>query len=315
MSFTNNLSTYVQQNPDLMKKAIVNVKTIANFDEIVLRTGLKGGEEIPTVASTIQLQAAGCGWTNSGNTVLNKITLNTDKLELKESLCVEELEATQLSKLMRKGANATDTLVAAETFVSEKQDSLGQAIEQIIWRGSKTGNNGKSAVTGNNALANGVIFRVMQSSASTINVNSSGWSNTVGFTKVQTLENSIPSSVYSVIPYTLYLPMAYFTYYVNSLVNANLFNYPADWMETLTIKHPSAGNITIRGVQGMASENIGILAPTDSIFIGIDGESDQDQFDVFYDKSTDTVKVKAKFRIGTAIDTNQASAIVVAALS
>jgi len=294
------LSTYTDNKGELIKKAVVNVKTISR-PEIEFRAGIKYSEQFTTVASAMAGQAGGCGWTTSGTTTLAPVTLTVNTVQFNETMCPETLTQYGLSKAMKPGIAGSEELPVEEVFVNEKLDSLGSIMEKMIWQGATSGNNGEGAVTGNNTLANGILKAVFDASASTVNVTSTGWTSSNALQKVDTIEASIPAAAFGVLDYFFYVSPAYYSLYVQALRTANLYNIPLDYNSQDGVKHASAANITIVPVQGLAGSSYGVLAPKGSIYVGTDLTSDFDEFKVWYSQDNNEVRTRAAFRIGTAI--------------
>ena len=301
MSFNvNALSTYTDNKGELIKKAIVNVKTVAR-PEIELRTGIKYSEQFSIVSSAMAGQAASCGWSTSGTTTLSPVTITVNEIDFKEALCPKTLNQYGLAKAMKAGSAGNEELPVEEVFVNEKIDSLGQIVEQMIWRSSTTAHNGEEAVTANNTLSTGLLYRVFAASASTTNIVSTGWTSSNALAKVDTAELSIPAANFGVVDYFLYVAPNYYSLYIQALRVANLFHVSPTWEYGQGVTHPSAGRIVIVPTQGMAGSDYGILAPKGALFIGTDLLSDNDELKIWYSQDNDEVRTKATFKIGTAV--------------
>ena len=88
--------------------------------------------------------------------------------------------------------------------------------------------------------------------------------------------------------------------YQTALVNANLFHFTpnTDGQGEFYILGTNVKVIPVNGLNGTSKIYAG---RTSNIFVGVDMESDEDQFKMWYSEDFDLVRFKAEFKYGTQI--------------
>lgn len=296
MSFSvSNLTTFTENNGDLLLNKLMTVQTIAS-DSAVVHPGIKSAVNISQLATTLYAQAGGnCSFTSSGSTVLSDLTIATDEVVYAETLCPKTLNAYGLQKKMKPGRAGNESLPVEELFVQERLELIQAEIEKQIWAGDKVNGNG------NLAFSNGLLRAAEVASGSTVNITGSSFVAATALAAVNTYAASIPAGNRGLIDYELYLSPAAFAIYVQGAIAANLYHYSPDFDWSKGIVHVGADRITVKQSVGLVGKTTWLLMPVKTIQVGVDALADSETIEFFFDKAARNVKMYVSYRIGATI--------------
>jgi hypothetical protein len=84
------LTAYVdQERMALIKKMILSGRSVRY---LTVQPDIKSAASINLLSSNLIAQSGGCGFTNTGTTILTQQTLNVCPLKVNESICLDQLE-------------------------------------------------------------------------------------------------------------------------------------------------------------------------------------------------------------------------------
>ncbi|MFM7088514.1 MAG: hypothetical protein ACKOW9_03205 [Candidatus Paceibacterota bacterium] len=293
---TGSLTAWVKDNGDLIPEMIAVVPTLQR-PEIMKYTGLKGTQRVSTIDDTINIQADGCGLTDTGTTSLASVSITVDDLTDFTSYCVNDLNGYGVSNKMNAGSK-DDQLPEEEIFVQNRLNKLSLAIQDILWSAAKTGHNGRAATT--YTSTDGIERKIWEASASTVNVTATGLTSSNVVAGVDTITGNIPADNQNVIPYYFYVPVSFANTIVQGLRTANLFSYQPDYDIMNGFVFPNALNVTIVPTQKL-STSYAYLIPEKTILFGTDLENEQENIDIWHEKKDNKVYFKTNWKQGVNV--------------
>ena len=92
---------------------------------------------------------------------------------------------------------------------------------------------------------------------------------------------------------TIFMSIANYKQLIVELMNANNFHVFEEYQGTYEMTLPGA-NVKIKGVSGITSDVI-LATPEDNLYLGVDGESDDEVCDLYFDKSSRTFKFVVEY--------------------
>jgi len=288
------LTAYVdQERMALIKKMILGGRS-AQF--LTVQPDIKSAASINLLSSDLVAQAGGCGFSNSGETILSQTTLNVCPLKVNESICLDTLEAYYTQSLMNPGSYNTQ-IPFEQIYAEEKVSQISALMDDLIWKGD-------TSSTGNTALCDGFITLAgsVDYSGSVVTGNIS---SATGITAANII--SLVDDMVSVIPTNiiamddLYLYMGYDTYrlYALALRNANLFHYTGaeDQGEQFSQMVPGT-NVRAIAVRGLNGTNKMFLSSKSNLYLGVDLLNDYENFELWYSLDNQEVRMAAKWKAG-----------------
>ena len=92
---------------------------------------------------------------------------------------------------------------------------------------------------------------------------------------------------------TIFMSIANYKQLIVELMNANMFHVFEEYQGTYEMTMPGA-NVKIKGVSGITSDTI-VATPEDNLYLGVDGESDDEVVDLYFDKSSRNFKFVVEY--------------------
>ena len=288
------LSTYTDETSgELIKKSIMEGNT---SKLISVMPGIKSAKTLNRLASTLYMQAGACGFTDSGSTLLDQVTLTVTDIKINENICLNTLEDYYTQVMMRPGSY-NEQIPFENIFADEKAELISKEIDKMMWQGNT------STGSGNLSLVDGFLSYFTTNSGSTgANVTKVDWAGALttagtAINDVDDLISNIPVDIVGVNDLTLFVSHTQFQYYLVDLRNKNYFHFSPDFNIENGIIHPGS-NVRIIPVTGLAGSTSKVLTPASNLYLGTDLLSDAESFKIWYSEDTDYVKFLSKFKMG-----------------
>ena len=287
------LTAYVEQNKlPLLAKAVASPRSAKNM---TIQTGCKGDTAINRIATDAGLQyGTGCTFTASGDTTISQRVIGAKHTFSHEALCVTSLEQYWMRQLMTAGALAgAQDMPIEESYVNEKIRAIGVALENAIWQNA-----------GSSTQFTGLITTIGTSgSTGCVDGNTS---NTATFTtsnalaSVDELYTNTPAALLDKEDLQLFMGYDWFRIYTQALRTANLYAFAPTGSFEGDFYHP-ATNMKIVPVAGLTGQNKMYAGLKSNFIYGVDLESDNETFELYYDKSDRNFKFVWEANIGAQV--------------
>lgn len=289
------LTAYVdQERMSLIKKMILGGRS-TQF--LTVQPDIKSSASINLLSSNLIAQAGGCGFSDSGTTILTQNDLVVCPLKINESICLDTLEQYYTQKMMNPGSYNTQ-IPFEQLYAEEKVAQISALIDDLIWKGDTNLPSGNlSLCDGFISLATGVTY-----SGSVVNGNVSGVTaltsaNIIGV--IDDIVSVIPTNIIDMDD--LYLYMGYDTYrlYALALRNANLFHYTGaeDQGEQFSQMVPGT-NVRAIAVRGLNGTDKMFLSSKSNLYFGTDLLNDYENFELWYSLDNQEVRMASKWKAG-----------------
>jgi hypothetical protein len=290
------LTAYINEQTDLVADVIYGADLVSTGIEIL--PGQKGDFKLNSLTNDIYLQETACGWTTSGSTNYGQTKIELESISLKESFCAIDLEPYWMGQIMKPGSNPEE-LPFAKYIVDTKSAAISAEIDKMFWQGDKT--NG----TGNLLLVDGIGAFLSGATGDVYVAAASGTStaSTIN-TMITAMINSVDERAYKMNDLTLYMSNANYKNYVQYLISANLYNYATSIDGKSGQVIIPGHNIKVSSQSGLRGTTFMYLTPSSNLVMGTDLVSEQDQVDLWYDKSNLTHKFLVSFKMGVGVRQN-----------
>lgn len=290
-----------EQSRDLIARMYFENTT---SEHVNMQPGIKSSWDIHLINPSAPPQEdTGCGFNASGDTSLTARTLTVAPYKYNSELCLAALEAKWTQILMKEGSQAGREDVSNAVLRAVEDAILLQVqedAERMDWQGDtdkadqyfdkydgfiKIIDAASGVVDGNT------------SSATEITSGSSG--------NVATLINDMamarPAALRRKTGQKLFVGTDTFDKYIQTLIDKNLFHIdPTNQGASYEYVIPGK-SITVVGVHGLDGTDRMFLGHEENFWIGVDGMSDEDAFDMWYSKDDDIIKYKVRLKRGVQI--------------
>ena len=268
------LKTYLETNGvEVLTKALFNSESAKYFN---IQTGCTAEQPIIRLDSTITLaDASNCGFTATGSDTFTNRLLSPKFLKVNKEFCPKTLLKTWAHSEVKMNALGQE-MPFEELLISNNINELAKVNERLIWEGDTTSG------SGNMLLMDGIIT-IAKADENT--VKQSKGSDTI-WQRVQKIWLSLPAEIADKT--TIFMSIANYKQLIVELMNANNFHVFEEYQGTYEMTMPGA-NVKIKGVSGITQDVI-LATPEDNLYLGVDGESDSEVVDFYFDKSDRTFK-------------------------
>ena len=283
-----------QERMALIKKMILGGRSV-KF--LTVQPDIKSAASINLLSSNLIAQAGGCGFENSGTTILTQNTLNVCPLKVNESICLDTLEEYYTQAMMNPGSYNTE-IPFEQIYAEEKVSQISSLIDNLIWKGNTVSG------SGNLNLCNGFITLAESSTYSgsvvTGNVDSVTSitpSNIIAI--VDNAVNVIPANIIDQDDLYLYCGYDFYRSYSTALRNANLFAYTGaeDQGESFSQMVPGT-NVRLIAVKGLNGTNKFFISSKSNLYFGTDLLNDYENFELWYSLDNQEVRMASKWKQG-----------------
>ena len=273
------LKTYLETNGvEVLTKALFNSESAKYFN---IQTGVTAEQPIIKLDSTITLaDASTCGFTATGSDTFTNRLLSPKFLKVNKEFCPKTLLKTWAHSEVRMNALGQE-MPFEELLISNNINELAKVNERLIWEGDTTSG------TGNMLLMDGIITIAK---ADENVVKQSKGTDTI-WQRVQKLWLALPAEIADKT--TIFMSIANYKQLIVELMNANMFHVFEEYQGTYEMSMPGA-NVKIKGVSGITSDTI-VATPEDNLYLGVDGESDDEMVDLYFDKSSRNFKFVVEY--------------------
>ena len=288
------LTAYVdQERMALIKKMILTGRSVRY---LTVQPDVKSAASINLLSSNLIAQAGGCGFTNTGTTILTQQTLNVCPLKVNESICLDTLEQYYTQAMMNPGSYNTE-IPFEQIYAEEKVSQISSLIDDLIWKGDTVSG------SGNLNLCNGFIKLANSTySASTVVGNTGSITSITASNIVAAVDNAvnvIPANIIDMDDLYLYCGYDFYRTYSTALRNANLFAYTGaeDQGEQFSQMVPGT-NVRLIAVKGLNGTNKFFISSKSNLYFGTDLLNDYENFELWYSLDNQEVRMASKWKQG-----------------
>ena len=268
------LKNYLETNgTEVLTKALFNSESAKYFQ---IQTGVTAETPIIRLDSSITLaDASTCGFTATGSDTFSNRLLSPKFLKVNKEFCPKTLLKTWAHSDVRMNALGQE-LPFEELLINNNINELAKVNERLIWEGDTTSGEG------NMLLMDGIIT-IAKKDVNTVKQEKG--TDTI-WQRVQKIWLALPAEIADKA--TIFMSIANYKQLIVELMNANNFHVFEEYQGTYEMTMPGA-NVKIKGVSGITSDVI-LATPEDNLYLGVDGESDDEVCDLYFDKSSRTFK-------------------------
>lgn len=304
------IPAYVEQNEQqLVTASLFEART----QQLILAegnvmTGVKSSETVNRMETDVFFQDDNaCSFLASGTTEFTQRTLTVGRIKTQEIICPKDLEGKYLQKSLPAGSNY-DTMVFAQEYTARKAGLIAEALEVAIWQATGSG------YGGTNGLLNkfkGIKQLVADAGGTVINANVTGFYGTgAPITGIDTMEkaqkavlaviNALPAKLKGKSDVRIFVGWDVFDLLIQKYVDLNLYHYnPGSVQGTVAAEFVVPGtSYKVIPVHGLNDTDDIYAFRMSNIFLGVDLQGEEDNFEIWYSQDDRNLKFSASFKFG-----------------
>ena len=273
------LKNYLETNgTEVLTKALFNSESAKYFQ---IQTGVTAETPIIRLDSSITLaDASTCGFEATGSDTFSNRLLSPKFLKVNKEFCPKTLLKTWAHSDVRMNALG-ETLPFEELLINNNINELAKVNERLIWEGDTTSG------SGNMLLMDGIITIAKKDE----NVVKQEKGSDDLWARVEKIWLSLPAEIADKC--TLFMSIANYKQLIVDLMNKNMYHVFETYEGEYRMTMPGT-NMVIRGVSGI-TQDVLLATTEDNLYLGVDGESDDETVDLYFDKSDRTFKFVVEY--------------------
>ena len=273
------LKNYLETNGvEVLTKALFNSESAKYFQ---IQTNVTAEQPIIRLDSSITLaDASTCGFTATGSDTFSNRLLSPKFLKVNKEFCPKTLLKTWAHSDVKMNATGQE-MPFEELLISNNINELAKVNERLIWEGDTTSGEG------NMLLMDGIITIAKKDE----NVVKQSKGSDDLWARVEKIWLALPAEIADKC--TLFMSIANYKQLIVDLMNKNMYHvfetYDGEYMMSMP-----GTNMVIRGVSGI-TQDVLLATPEDNLYLGVDGESDSETVDFYFDKSSRNFKFVVEY--------------------
>jgi hypothetical protein len=304
------LTAYTEQNEQqLVTASLFEARTQQLIlSEGNVMTGVKSSQTVNRMDTDVFFQDdSSCGFSSSGTTEFTQRSLTVGKIKTQETLCPKDLEAYYLQKALPAGSSY-DSMIFAQEYTGRKAGKIAEALEVALWQATGSG------YGGTNGLLNkfkGVKQLVADATSTVVDANVTGYYgagapitgiDTAAKAKAAVLAviKALPAKVKGKNDVRIFVGWDTYDLLIQAYIDANLYHYnPGSDNNNPNAEFIVPGtSYKVIPVHGLTSTNDIYAFRMSNIFIGVDLQGEEDNFEMWYSQDDRNVKFSASFKMG-----------------
>ena len=273
------LKTYLETNGvEVLTKALFNSESAKYFQ---VQTGVTAEQPIIRLDSTITLaDASTCGFTATGSDTFTNRLLSPKFLKVNKEFCPKTLLKTWAHSDVKMNALGQE-MPFEELLISNNINELAKVNERLIWEGDTTSG------SGNMLLMDGIVTIAKKDE----NVVKQEKGSDDLWARVEKIWLALPVEIADKT--TIFMSIANYKQLIVDLMNKNMYHVFETYDGVYEMTMPGA-NVKVKGVSGITQDVI-LATPEENLYLGVDGESDSETVDLYFDKSDRTFKFVVEY--------------------
>lgn len=296
------LSEYIDQNStELIGRLYFEGRTLNEVGSF--KVGVKHKENIQLLDVAAYPQANSCSATASGDVTFDARTLTVGDVLYFSTLCPKTLKDKWTQKLLRTGARPEmEGLTFEAELANEIISTVQENNEKTLWQGDTT--------SGDPILSKWDGYnKIIDAAGTAVTGNTSGITSGTGITSgasgnadtiVYNMCDARPAALLMKPNQKLFMGTDDFNKLIHTLIQKNNFHIDATTYANYRWDVPGR-NVEVVAVHGLNGTSRMFLGQADNFFVGIDGQNDDEVFDMWYEKGARKIYYDVEFKMGVQV--------------
>lgn len=275
-----NLPDFKTEGKAFVIKSILESQTLKKLNDAgSFDPTAKGSQTIQLLDTDLVIQdGAGCGFTPQGGAILSQAILSVKPLKINEEYCPRDLERTWAKGELKAGQDY-DSVVFMNDIADINSKKAALELEKMVWLGDVA-----SGATASLRKIDGFVKQIKAGSY----INLSGATGATVTAKLQKIYAAMPIEVTDSEDFRIFIGRDVYNTYVAELAEKNLFNPTTEG----TLFGTTAKLEVVSGLNG------GHVVASRYRNLQAGGEMTDIEFDAWYSKDDDIMKLKSRFSLG-----------------
>jgi len=294
-----NLSPWIDENAtDMLIKSILG-EVLPRYATI--RPNIKGTQQVGWLENDVIFQDGSCGFSPTGDTTINQVTIQTCNKKVNQSLCAYDLYDYFLSQRL-SNSNFQESVPFEELIMTDISNRIADSIEKQLWRNT-TATGGTEY---NSQCFDGVLALVTSGNGAT-QVAYTAATSSNGLTVFSTYYENIPANVLHRNDLVMFCSYSDYRGLVASMRNSsyiNLFAFDdarAAQGQEWSVMLPGT-NVRVIPTQGLDGQSAVVVGPASYFMVGMNAtENGGIEIKGMYDPYEDIVKIFARMVYGLGV--------------
>ena len=237
----------------------------------------------------------GCATSPSGSATFSQRNIQVCGRQSFDSLCLKDLDTKYLGISSLDAGSYNTTWKLAETYTDLIANQMKKSNDTFLWQ----------AVSGSaGACADGLLQIISGSTAGVVDVASTPLTASTALTQLDLLIDAIPADVADRDDLTMFMSVSNFRKFVAGVRQANSYYFNPESISNrggvLDMVYPYQ-NVRVVGTAGLGSSNRIVVGPAKQIVVGTDLVSDVDNFALWYDINSDSLRHRLSCKLGVQV--------------
>jgi hypothetical protein len=301
-----NVAALADFNNEVAGKIVLQTIYKGNTAEYVsIQEGIKYQEPLNKIAVEPYFQGGDTVTSPSGSAVFSQRNITVTKRTAYDSWNLQTLTQKYLGISALPEGSYEETFSLLNDLTTELVAKSQQLNDDFIWNAS-----GSGTFPGSTVVAEADGFKLLISGSTSGVVAATGISATpiTGSTAYDQLTGMIALADPNIIDapdLTFFCGIGVFQRIINGLTTQNLFHFDPTTVKSrggfYEVPLPGYPNVVIVGGWGLRNSERVILGPASDMYVGTDLTSDTNNYQLWYDINSDTIKYRLRNKLGTQI--------------
>lgn len=285
-----NFEQYISRENDVLTKTLFMGGDTARFATYM--GNVKGSTEVPTLAGEATIQAGYCKEPD-GDVDADTVPLEVKPFTVFESFCVDDLQDKFPNMVLRPGSSNSEMPKSWEDAIIDlKASSINEQLELLYWLGD---------TAGTYTLFDGFVKKI-DAAGTAIDGNPTS-ATAITLANVDTLVDGmrtvLPAKVKRSPDLVTLVGDDVFDLYIAKERQKNLYHYMPEHDNGIYKMSGSRG--TLQRMYALDGTNRMFAGHGSRFVVGGDVKDEETVFDIFYDKVSDKVYLRAKGKAGVTV--------------
>ena len=300
-----NVSALADFNNEVAGKIVLDTVYKGNTAEYVsIQEGIKYQEPINLVSVTPYAQGGDSVTNFTGSVAFTQRNITVTKRSFLDSMNLQALTSKYLGISALPEGSYEETFALLNDVTSDLVKKVQQDNDNFIWNAVS----GSAYSAGLTPIGDGLL-QIISGSTSGVNTAAGVGANVItGSTAYAQLTDMLAAENANVLDaedLTFFMGTSVFQRIISGLTTQNLFHFDPTTVERrggfYEVPLPGYPNVKIVGTWGLRDSERVVLGPASDAFVGTDLINDTNNFQLWYDINTDTLRYRLRNKLGMQV--------------
>jgi len=304
-----NVAALADYNSQVTGPIIADITYKGNTIEYMsIAEGIKYQQPLNLVSTSPYFQGGDAVTNPTGSAVFSQRNITVSKRTAFDQWNLQLLTDKYLGKMALPEGSYEEAFAIMDVMTSELVKKAQQATDDFIWNAEEgvvfPGTTVTAAGPGLKELTSGSTF-IADGGVAATGVGANAIVGSTAYEQLTAMLADADANILDAEDLSFFVGTKVFQRIVNGLTTQNLFHFDPTSVVSrggmYEVPLPGYPNVKIVGVYGLRNSERVILGPSSDCYIGVDLLSDTENFKLWYDENTDTIRYRLRNKIGTQL--------------